>query len=348
MSTKERCYNWDYLRFLASVAVVLLHVSYSYMSVVSVDDNRFVIMGAYNALTRFAVPVFFMLSGLFLLDPAKEMSLKDCLKRTAKLFAFFYFWSAFYAFQGLAVDWITGEAITKELVSGSLQRFITGHGHMWFIFRLGGYYLMLPIARAISANKKALTWFCMFWMTYRFVLPTLSIWLPLDFLNMWISQFDFQFMVSYFGYLFLGYWLKVIEIPKKLRVLLYFSGGASIVAIFVLTLMESQKKGQLFEGWLSPTAFFPLLFAISVFVFFKHFDTSRKEKYNVIVSKLARYSLIIYILHPFFIEKLNMLGINTDKYNPLWSIPVLTVFIVVGCVVAAWIIYKLPIKIARL
>ena len=157
-----RKYNWDYLRVLSSIAVVLLHVSGSYLSVVPVQGKEFIIMLLYNAITRFAVPIFFMLSGLFLLSPEKKMSIKDCVARTLRLLIIFYIWSAFYAFQGMAVDFITGELITEELVNKSFQRFIIGHEHMWFMLKLAGYYLLLPIARSICANKTALNWFCGF------------------------------------------------------------------------------------------------------------------------------------------------------------------------------------------
>ncbi len=342
MNTIRRNYNWDYLRAMASIAVVMLHVSYSYMPAVAVQGNSFAIMAAYNAFTRFAVPVFFMLSGLFLLDPEKDLSFKDCLRRTAKLLVIFYIWSAFYAFQGLAVDFLTGVPISTELVNSSFQRFLCGHGHMWFMSRLAGYYLMLPFARSISADKVGLTWLCVLWMLLRFVIPFLNIWLPFNMFTMFLNQFDFQFMATYFGYLFLGYWLKVIEIPKKIRVVLYMLGISAVMGIFVLTVSDSRRNGALCEDWVSPSSFLPLLCAISIFVFFKHYVVSGKGMQKI-MRQLSRYSLLIYILHPFFIEKMNMLGINTNNYNPLWSVLVFTILIVVACVVISWIIERIPV-----
>ena len=343
MSTVKRSYNWDYLRVLASVAVVMLHVSYSYMGAIPVNGTAFTVMAAYNALTRFAVPVFFMMSGLFLLDPVRELSIKDCLKRTGRLFVIFYFWSAFYAFQGLAVDLITGAEITQEILDNSMQRFITGHGHMWFMFKLAGYYLMLPFARSISADKVALTWFCGFWMVYRFVIPFVSHWLPLGWFNMWLSQFDFNFMVSYFGYFFLGYWLKVMDIPQKLQGILYGLGILSVGGIFAFTVYDSRQMGALCEDWLTPSSFFPFVFAVSICVFFKYHGNLGTEAFNPIIRKLSQYTLLIYILHPFFIEKMNLLGINTNNYNPSWSIPLFTVLITAACVATAWVIDHIPV-----
>ena len=92
----SRIVKYDILRVAASFSIVLLHVSASYWSVVDISGGEFVVMTVYNSLTRFAVPVFFMLSGLFLVDPWRERV--GTGKRVLKLIALFYVWSAFYAF----------------------------------------------------------------------------------------------------------------------------------------------------------------------------------------------------------------------------------------------------------
>ena len=66
--------RYDLLRIASCFAVVLLHVSFGYWGVVDINGNDFLVMTVYNSFTRFGVPVFFMLSGLFLLNPQKEMT----------------------------------------------------------------------------------------------------------------------------------------------------------------------------------------------------------------------------------------------------------------------------------
>lgn len=68
----SRMVKYDVLRIVASFSIVLLHVSASYWSVVDIYGREFMVMTVYNSLTRFAVPVFFMLSGLFLVTPERE------------------------------------------------------------------------------------------------------------------------------------------------------------------------------------------------------------------------------------------------------------------------------------
>lgn len=78
------------LRIAACFAVVLLHVSNGYWYVVDINSNDFLVMTIYNSFTRFGVPVFFMLSGLFLLDPQKEMTVRKWWGRIGKLVIAFF------------------------------------------------------------------------------------------------------------------------------------------------------------------------------------------------------------------------------------------------------------------
>ena len=98
--------NYDYLRSISCITIILLHVSSSYWCVIDRNSSEFVVMTVYNAITRFAVPVFMMLSGAFMIDPDKGLSIKSSVKRFGKYTFNFYIWSAFFAFQGLAMKLI--------------------------------------------------------------------------------------------------------------------------------------------------------------------------------------------------------------------------------------------------
>lgn len=47
----ERISKYDVLRIIASFAIVLLHVSVSYWSVVDINGKEFTVMTVYNSLT---------------------------------------------------------------------------------------------------------------------------------------------------------------------------------------------------------------------------------------------------------------------------------------------------------
>lgn len=123
MCGAKRVVKYDALRVVASFSIVLLHVSACYWNVVDVQGKDFMVMTVYNSFTRFAVPVFFMLSGLFLVAPERENVAVG--KRVLKLVILFYVWSAFYAFQGVAIDVLRGE-FTMEACQHQLSGLYLG------------------------------------------------------------------------------------------------------------------------------------------------------------------------------------------------------------------------------
>ena len=114
-----RVLKYDVLRVTACFFIVLLHVSGSYLTVVDVYGNDFLFMSIYNCLTRFGVPIFFMLSGLFLVSPQKNITIKDVFKRTRNLIACFYAWSAFYAFQGVLFNALLYGGVVSRAMHGN-------------------------------------------------------------------------------------------------------------------------------------------------------------------------------------------------------------------------------------
>ena len=63
----HRNISYDLLRIQAAILVVLLHVSAIGWNVISPHKSQWMIINLYNSMTRGAVPIFFMLSGAFLL-----------------------------------------------------------------------------------------------------------------------------------------------------------------------------------------------------------------------------------------------------------------------------------------
>lgn len=340
---EERIKNYDYLRSISCIAVVLLHVSSSYWSVVNIQSTDFAIMTVYNALTRFAVPTFMMLSGLFLLSPQKEMSYKNIAKRILKLLVIFYIWSAFYAFQGIAVKLITGKGITGELMNASLERFLWGHYHMWFVFLILGFYILLPIARKLCESKAVIEYYLLLWISIAYIIPAITQWIGMNWINVWINKLNMNMLIGYLGYFLLGYYIKAYGINQKVHIILYFGGVIGLFYTAIETIRQSRTQGIYVDALFSPSSWNVLLMTIAIFVFF----TYRKEMIfgYPFVSKLAKYSFTIYMIHPFFLEKLNMIGITTCSFYSLLSVPLLTIIILSGSFLVSYIIEKVCPKL---
>ena len=94
----ERARYIDSLRVLAAIAVVIIHVSaHNYTS--PVTSTAWHIVMFYDGCSRWAVPVFVMISGTVFLKLKADISVKDLVcKYTYRLLRVFFLWSLFYIF----------------------------------------------------------------------------------------------------------------------------------------------------------------------------------------------------------------------------------------------------------
>ncbi|MEI3529907.1 MAG: acyltransferase family protein [Bacilli bacterium] len=65
----------DVLRILASIAVVLVHVASQKWYTVT-DLKTFTVFNFFDCIGRFAVPIFFMISGVLFLDKNRQFDFK--------------------------------------------------------------------------------------------------------------------------------------------------------------------------------------------------------------------------------------------------------------------------------
>ena len=92
LKAKERDYNLDLLRILASFMVIIIHVaSYQWYST-KVNSFNWGVYNFYDSLVRCAVPIFIMISGVFFLSNKKNTNIKSLYsKNIFKLVIIFLF-----------------------------------------------------------------------------------------------------------------------------------------------------------------------------------------------------------------------------------------------------------------
>lgn len=92
----ERKIYCDYLRIIATFAVVVLHVSASNWCSTDVNGMEWQAFNFYDSIVRWSVPIFVMISGSLFLGrdiPIKRIYEKYILR----MIIAFIFWSVFYA-----------------------------------------------------------------------------------------------------------------------------------------------------------------------------------------------------------------------------------------------------------
>lgn len=230
--------SFSWLRSLACIAIVVLHtMSYSLVAAgaqgyeVSARQHIGVLLAQYSCL--WAVPVFVMVTGALLLDPAREMTWEHLRKRYIGRIgkAVLVFGLFFIAFD-LVMNGV-GETANNSLLFAahpvsmespsvatclyvilcSVGDLLTGHSwpHMWYLYMLFGLYLLMPYFRKVVANsnEKELRYLVCLLIVFIILLPLLGL------ANV---STDFRFSVAtvYPLYLLLGYALqnRVIRVPR--------------------------------------------------------------------------------------------------------------------------------------
>ena len=123
----------DLLRAVAMLAVIVVHLAGSRLGSVPVGSAEFHVLNAYDGLAHWCVPVFIMLSGMFLLDPKHSLPLSRLfLRHILRILAALAVWGTAYAL----VTQVRTAGLSWESVKTALRQVLLGntHFHLWFLY----------------------------------------------------------------------------------------------------------------------------------------------------------------------------------------------------------------------
>ena len=337
MESNNKVFWLDNLRILATIAVVILHVSTSVTnSYGEISYSNWFIANIFNSSTRFCVPVFLMITGSLLLP--KEYSIKDFLKkRVIRIVIPFAFWGIIYLLFSLAIKIGGGDKGTFfeniKFIYKSIQDGI--FPHFWYLFMIVGIYLFIPIIGkwVRNSSEKELEYFLSIWI--------ITILINQPYLLKYKIDFYLNYFSGYIGYVILGHYLtvrtnfkKAVEI--KLAAFLLVLGIAITVLGTYYSLAYFNIKSMLFYEYLTPNV---LMASIGVFILFKNLNMNFLSKKLSIISK---YSFGIYFVHVLIRIVLNKFGLNGEFINSFIGI-LLTSFACISIsTIIIFCINKLP------
>ena len=311
---KQKLIWLDNVRVLATIAVIILHVSapilYGYGKI---SKESWFIANFYDGMVRFCVPVFFMLSGALLLSKDYELSyfLK---KRFWRIIPPLIFWSLIYTFYDF---FLVGEkdVTILEFINIIIRNVFKGSSyHLWFVYTLLGLYLFIPILRKWikDSKNKDILYFLIIWLvTIIYSIPYFKRYLP----EIPLSNF-----AGYIGYLVLGYYLINLTIKNKYIPIIFIIIGLSITiyGTYYLT-YKNNEFSEYFYGYLTPNV---ILTSIGIFLLLKVFIIKSQRIKNVI-SFFSNQSFGIYLVHVLILRLLNIVEINWEFTSPIISIPLI-------------------------
>lgn len=285
--------NFDLMRIILAFMVVLLHVSASFWGEkmdLSIDTISIVSL---NLLVRSTVPLFFMISGYFLIG--KNISIKKQIQMTLKMFFIYVFFTFFYAFTDIRENFSL-----KEFVS----LLIAGKYHLWFLKNLTWAYLFLPLLSSIVFYKEGkflpymLLIFFIFGILKYNIHGILNLYGNSTLTNLF-EKFSLYSLTDTTYYLLLGYYLGNLKVKCKKWILIFVFFVLVIlnIALGIYSVkLYGEVKTLLYDN------FFILIFleSIVLFLFFKNLEI----RYNF--RKFSELTFGIYLFHPLVLGFLNL------------------------------------------
>lgn len=336
----DRTIYFDYLRILATFAVILVHLSSQYWSQTQVGGFRWYALTFFDGIGRWAVPAFVMISGALFLD--REISIKKIYgKYVFRMVAAFAAWSVIYAI------FSDGDMTRRLLI------LIKGRYHMWFIPMMVGLYISIPLLKPVASDKNLLKYYLALAFVFAFAIPQ-AITMVDDFateplitgvsaLSIDLDNMGFYIVLGYTSYFILGYYLGKAGLKKKQRTVIYALGGLGFVLTMGLEMAAASATQQNCGNYFNEFTVNVLFETIAVFTWFKYRSYDFPKLYPFI-QKLSKYSFGAYLVHALIIEKLDgVCGLNALSFNPVFAVPGIGLIVFVCSFVISGIINQIPI-----
>mgnify|MGYP001863878113 CR=1 FL=1 len=132
----------DVLKVISAFMVCLIHTVGSAYQTLQIGSSQWNAVLFLNALPRFAVPVFIMISGILLLN--KEITHKKTVKNVKHALLLLVVWNITYIFLQ-AILWEPREDILKQILSLPVQ--MGPSGHLWYSYFLVWLILIITYTR---------------------------------------------------------------------------------------------------------------------------------------------------------------------------------------------------------
>lgn len=301
---QEKEFRLDIIRIIALILVVVQHCIDRFVfenAQSSVWDNQFLLMSVviiYQS-ARIAVPLFILLSGYLLLPRSTQYSLRNTLsfyKRrwnriglvTLVAFLWYFFWRA----------WWFEQPLSPELVLSLLYRMDTGH--LYFLQIIIVLYLLTPFFARFQIHKNP-------WLVWGSLACsagiTAIVFQNQDWWTIYRTWFVYPFI---FASLYLaGGYVNTIQRIRMHPFIVWFSIVVliSVSSISLLILILKQVSGL----WYPISVFsLPTLF-LSILAFVVLLKIPEPQVDFPWVRRIANWSFIIYIIHPFLLDILKRL-----------------------------------------
>lgn len=337
----ERTVYMDVLRVLASFAVIMIHVACVYLFERRITARAWRVGSVYNALSRFCVPVFFMLSGALMLSPEKKLSIKRLFgKNILRLAAALVFWGFLYD-----IAQHRHALVFPQFFRDFLYFLSDRQDHLWFLPAMIGCYAAVPLLRCLCARREILRYCAAFSVVFIFATETLRLLLPGIWLVQMLDQLNPSVFVYPTAYMVIGYAFHTAQLKKEHKLIICLLGIAATAALILGVwqlhdVMDDPRWEQLYAYSQLPV----FMQSMAVYVGVRHVTEKIRlsEKSCRGIQKLAKYSFGCYLLHMFPIYYVITPLFSRPPFTLIVLIPLLSAAVFAVCMAVSALLNRIP------
>ena len=333
---KKRMHYIDVANVLAIIAVLYLHCN----GIV----HRFTPTSAWaqslvvEVICYWAVPIFFMNSGITLLRYRTRYSTRDFFKkRFSGAVLPFLFWSIVFLLYYRSTGQLKFKGLT-EAINLSLSTKV--EPTVWFFLPLFGLYLWMPVLSALSERRDVLDYLAGVSVLCIAVLPMILKPAGITFSPagwMGIANGTIVFPL-------VGIALHDRTFKRGQRMGIYALGALACIVRYGLAYRASMAAGRHVFRFTGYTSALSLMLGVAVFVFIRSVDWEKAigaHFVDRILPRLSSWTLGVYILHMFVYRQL-VHRFSIDQVGLLWRLlgPIAIYLI---CIALTAMIKKIPI-----
>ena len=351
----KRWIYMDVCKIIAFVFIVFTNIVAGVWGPVEIGSANWTVLNIYNGLSRFSVPLFFMILGALLLNPLKELSIKEIyLKYLFPVLTSFLFWSTAYVLFTYAI--YSPETFANFNFNQFISTVLGGDPYRhWFVFLIIQLYLVLPFLCAMARNIDACKCFFVLWAIFAlfittlnrlpavFALPDTAIAVITETLG-FLSRIKPVMVIDYVGFAVLGYYIHSCNITKKSGTLAIFVFIASIAYTILMTNYMSVRMWAPDQTFFENLSFNNCITAAAFMVIMKAFGENvwYKDRTYKIILFFSSGAFGIFMTHAFVLRLLTVLNLDGLSFGAVISAPVLCIAVTLVSVTVSYIIKKIP------
>lgn len=302
-SASPRLDAGDPIRAIATAAVVMQHVAHpAFHHPARASEFEWMFATVVVGLTKWAVPLFVMLSGALLLEPRPDQSMRAFYRRRLTRIGIpLLFWSAFYLLLKAAAFRFDSRIETLPELALRGRPFY----HMFFLFVIMGLYVFTPMLRRFAENSTHKEYWLAIWLALG---VAATAWILGEGPDTGVTLF-----LPYLGYFLAGWWIRRGHVgpnEKRWSWALFLGATAFLIGASIWLDDPRGPATRYLHGYQSVPL---ILMSLPLFVIMM--EPGRFGSANGVFARacawLGPLTLGIYLIHPAVLKALAVAGFQS-------------------------------------